>query len=33
VRLMTDGEWYPLPNGFSERLFLRLSSECRKNES
>jgi hypothetical protein len=32
VRLMTDGEWYPLPGGFSERLFLRLSSECRKNE-
>jgi len=33
VRLLTDGEWYPLPSGFSERLFLRLSSECRKNES
>ena len=33
VRLLTDGEWYPLSSGFSERLFLRLSSECRKNES
>jgi predicted anti-sigma-YlaC factor YlaD len=33
VRLLTDGEWYPLPSGFSERLFLRLSSECRKSES
>lgn len=27
VRLLTDGDWYPLPEGFSERLFLRLSSE------
>jgi len=33
VRLLTDGEWYPLPSGFTERLFLRLSSECRKSES
>lgn len=32
VRLLTDGEWFPLPSGFSERLFLRLSSECRKSE-
>jgi Putative zinc-finger len=27
VRLLTDGDWYPLPDGFSNRLFLRLSSE------
>jgi hypothetical protein len=33
VRLMTDGEWYPLPGGFGERLFQRLSSECRKEKS
>jgi hypothetical protein len=26
VRLLTDGEWYPLPDGFGERLFQRLSS-------
>jgi hypothetical protein len=30
VRLLTDGEWYPLPDGFGERLFQRLSSEYRK---
>jgi hypothetical protein len=27
VRLLADGKWFPLPNGFGERLFLRLSSE------
>jgi hypothetical protein len=32
VRLLTDGEWYPLPGGFSERLYQRLSEECRKGE-
>lgn len=32
VRLLTDGDWYPLPGGFSERLFLRLSSEYRKDK-
>ena len=32
VRLLTDGEWYPLPDGFGERLFRRLSSEYRKNK-
>lgn len=33
VRLLTDGDWYPLPQGFSERLFLRLSSEYRGEKS
>jgi hypothetical protein len=33
VRLLTDGDWYPLPDGFSERLFLRLSSEYRRDTS
>ncbi len=33
VRLLTDGDWYPLPEGFSERLFLRLSSEYRREKS
>ncbi len=32
VRLLTDGEWYPLPDGFGEQLFQRLSSEYRKDE-
>ena len=32
VRLLTDGDWYPLPEGFSERLFLRLSAEYRKEK-
>ena len=32
VRLLTDGEWYPLPGGFSERLFSRLSSEYGKGK-
>jgi hypothetical protein len=32
VRLLTDGEWFPLPDGFGERLFQRLSAECRKGE-
>jgi len=27
VRLLTDGEWYPLPAGFGQRLFQRISSE------
>ncbi len=27
VRLLADGEWYPLPAGFGERLFDRLSPE------
>ncbi len=27
VRLLADGDWYPLPAGFGERLFQRLSSE------
>ncbi|HET6216204.1 MAG TPA: zf-HC2 domain-containing protein [Acidobacteriaceae bacterium] len=31
VRLLTDGDWYPLPEGFGERLFQRISSESRKN--
>jgi anti-sigma factor RsiW len=26
VRLLTDGEWYPLPPGFGKRLFQRISS-------
>jgi anti-sigma factor RsiW len=26
VRLLTDGEWYPLPAGFGTRLFQRISS-------
>jgi hypothetical protein len=33
VQLLTDGDWYPLPSGFSERLFQRLSSECDKDKS
>jgi hypothetical protein len=33
VRLLTDGDWYPLPEGFGERLFLRLSSEYRREKS
>jgi putative zinc finger protein len=33
VQLLTDGEWYPLPSGFSERLFKRLSSEHPKEKS
>jgi anti-sigma factor RsiW len=33
VRLLTDGDWYPLPEGFSERLFARLSSEYRSETS
>jgi hypothetical protein len=32
VRLLTDGEWYSLPSGFSERLRLRLSAEPRNGE-
>jgi anti-sigma factor RsiW len=32
VGLLADGEWYPLPSGFSERLRLRLLSECRERE-
>ena len=27
VRLLTDGEWYPLTTGFGQRLFQRISSE------
>jgi hypothetical protein len=30
VHLLTDGDWYPLPAGFGERLFHRLSSEYGK---
>ena len=30
VRLLTDGEWYPLPTGFGQRLFQRISSERHK---
>jgi anti-sigma factor RsiW len=33
VHLLVDGDWYPLPPGFGERLFHRLSSECCKNNS
>lgn len=33
VRLLTDGDWFPLPSGFSGRLFQRLSAECMKNQS
>jgi hypothetical protein len=33
VRLLTDGDWYPLPEGFSERLFARLSSDYRSETS
>ncbi|MGA7853425.1 MAG: zf-HC2 domain-containing protein [Candidatus Acidiferrales bacterium] len=32
VRLLTDGEWYPLPTGFSERLYQRLSGESPKDK-
>lgn len=31
VRLLTDGDWYPLPEGFSKRLFQRISSASRKD--
>jgi anti-sigma factor RsiW len=31
VRLLTDCEWYPLPEGFGERLFQRISSASRKD--
>jgi anti-sigma factor RsiW len=31
VRLLTDGDWYPLPVGFGERLFQRISSEYCKD--
>lgn len=27
VQLLADGEWFPLPTNFSERLLRRLSSE------
>ena len=27
VHLLTDGDWYPLPAGFGERLFRRISAE------
>lgn len=33
VHLLTDGDWYPLPEGFSERLFSRLSSEYGRDRS
>ena len=33
VKLLTDGDWYPLPSGFGERLFRRLSSECDEDKS
>jgi hypothetical protein len=26
LQLLTNGDWYPLPPGFSERLFERLKS-------
>ena len=26
VRLLTDGDWYPLPEGFGKRLFQRISA-------
>jgi hypothetical protein len=31
VRLLTDGEWYPLPPGFGTRLFQRISSAHSKD--
>jgi hypothetical protein len=31
VRLLTDGDWYPLPEGFGKRLFQRISSEAGKD--
>jgi anti-sigma factor RsiW len=31
VRLLTDGEWYPLPAGFGKRLFQRISSAHSKD--
>lgn len=33
VRLLTDGDWYRLPPGFSERLFRKLSETKRKRKS
>jgi hypothetical protein len=32
VRLLADGDWYPLPGGFSERLFHRLTAEYCKDQ-
>ncbi len=32
VRLLADGEWLPLPDGFSERLVRRLSFEFCQNQ-
>ena len=32
LRLLTDGEWYPLPEGFAQRLFRRLASEYGKDK-
>jgi hypothetical protein len=32
VSLLADGDWYPLPAGFGERLFQRLASEHCKNQ-
>ena len=31
VRLLTDGDWYPLPPGFGKRLFQRISSAHSKD--
>jgi anti-sigma factor RsiW len=32
VSLLADGDWYPMPAGFGERLFNRLSSEYCKGK-
>jgi hypothetical protein len=31
VRLLTDGDWYPLPEGFGKRLFQRISATYGKD--
>ncbi len=31
VKLLTDGDWFPLPDGFGERLFQRLHSSDDKD--
>ena len=32
VRLLTDGDWFPLPEGFGERLFHRFSCDNRNDK-
>jgi hypothetical protein len=32
VRLLTDGDWFPLPEGFGERLFKRFSRSNRDHK-